>query len=70
MVLGNTGILGAAFYGAKRRNETSGAADAHERGKNYLDAHEIERLLEAAKASRHGERHAFLQVPPHRWRSK
>ncbi len=39
-----------------RRKVTSGAADAHERTKNYLDPGEVDRLLEAAKDSRHGAR--------------
>jgi type 1 fimbriae regulatory protein FimB len=56
-------FLEVKMVATKRRKVTSEAVNAHERVKDYLDPSQVERLLEAAKAGRHGARdHALLLI--------
>ena len=50
----------------KRRNVKSRAVDAHERVKDFLDPSEVDRLLAAAKDSRHGIRDHLIMLMMYR----
>ena len=48
--------------GRKVKSMSVAAADAHERGKDFLSDSEIAALLDAAKAARHGIRDYLLML--------
>jgi type 1 fimbriae regulatory protein FimB len=68
-----SGFFEAKKGTANRRNVKSGprlrtgeTTDAHERGKNFLNEAEVEKLLDAAKHGRHGTRDHLLMLMMYR----